>query len=89
MGCVPLWSESGITNANGMSLLMKPWIHYAPYMDTIKGLEETVDYLLSNPNKIKEIKNNAKTHVLEHHTYKNRVMGVLKRMNILYYKEDK
>jgi hypothetical protein len=89
MGCVPLWSESGITNANGMSLLMKPWIHYAPYMDTIKSLEETVDYLLSNPNKIKEIKNNAKTHVLEHHTYKNRVMGVLKRMNILYYKEDK
>lgn len=82
MGCVPLWSESGISIANGMVSLMKPWKHYAPYTDTLDSLKEVIDELLSHPEKIEYIRNEAKKHVLANHTYAHRCIDILKKVNI-------
>ena len=84
MGCVPLWSESGVTNDNGMSSLMKPWLHYAPYMDTIDSLIDTINFLLSHPDKIEIIRANARQHVLDNHTYAHRAVQILESMGIQY-----
>jgi glycosyltransferase involved in cell wall biosynthesis len=88
MGCVPLWSESGISNTNGMSTLMEPWVHYVPYMDTIESLSEVINFLLSHPDKIAEIRTKAKEHVCSNHTYAHRAKDVLRRSGISYCSED-
>jgi hypothetical protein len=82
MGCLPLWSEFGVSNLNGMSSLMKPWQHYIPYTDTIESLVQTVDILLSNKKDIEYLRNEAKNHVLENHTYAHRCIDILKQINI-------
>jgi spore maturation protein CgeB len=82
MGCLPLWSESGISSINGMSLLMKPWEHYVPYFDTIESLNQAIDILLSNKKDVEYLRNVAKKHVLEKHTYAHRCMDILKQINI-------
>lgn len=88
MGCVPLWSESGISKANGLEQLMEPWVHYMPYKDTIDSLKEVIDYLFSHPDQISFIRANAKEHVLERHTYAHRVIEILRYAGIPYCTED-
>jgi hypothetical protein len=82
MGCVPLWSDSGISNVNGMDELMKAWVHYVPYADTTDSLVNVIDNLLQQPEKIEEIRLAAKKHVLENHTYANRVLQILDELKI-------
>lgn len=77
MGCVPLWADSGIRDKCGMSELMEPWQHYVPYDDTIEGLEKVLKDLLKDETKLKQISQQAKKHVLNHHTYTHRVREVL------------
>lgn len=80
MGCVPLWSDTGITETCGMAKLMVPWKHYVPYNDTIEGLEKAVESLLINDSKREKIRLNAKYHVLKDHTYAHRAQTIIKKM---------
>lgn len=77
MGCVPLWADSGIREECGMSELMEPFKHYVPYNDTINGLEHTLKTLFKDEQMMERIANNAKDHVLKHHTYAHRARDVL------------
>jgi len=85
MGCVPLWADSGISHINGMEELMTAGVHYASYNDTIDGLIEVVDDLLSNPEKAKLIASEAKKHVLANHTYANRAKQILESFDLAFY----
>ena len=85
MGCVPLWSDQGISDQNGMSELMTPGLHYASYNDTIDGLIEVVDDILSHPDKAKFIIENAKKHVLTNHTYAHRAKQVLEAFSAPFF----
>jgi hypothetical protein len=85
MGCVPLWSDTGISALNGMNELMQDGVHYVSYADTTESITNVVDKLLQDPNRIEQIRTAAKKHVLENHTYANRVVSILNSLGIKYY----
>lgn len=82
MGCVPLWSESGISDFNGMNALLTPWKHYVPYNDTIEDLVKVVDSLISNLEKVEQISWEARNYVLNNHTYAHRAIQILNNIGI-------
>lgn len=76
MGVLPLWSVAGYPGI-GMDELMTPWEHYVPYNDTIEGMDDVIKTCLKELYLVRYITEKAEKHVLENHTYANRVRTII------------
>jgi hypothetical protein len=77
-GCVPMWSTG---YDNGIDELLTENVHYVPYKD-FKDLDEALNTLLINPEKMANITKAAEKHVLNNHTYAHRAWQVLENIGL-------
>lgn len=61
---------------DNLNSLATPYTHYIPYT-SYENLLDKIDLYLSDEEERKEIEREARQHVLEHHTYKQRVEKML------------
>jgi hypothetical protein len=85
-GCCTLWSKTG--HKHGIEELLEEKVHYIAYDDTIESFEEVFGSLTEE--KIKNVTEEAQSHILSNHTYAHRVKQILEVMgfdNIINFSE--